>query len=60
MAHNLQKFQSDSSQVEISSEYFIPRKFFWVLDQLGLYFTAINLTLLQIVGNLFVYNQWIF
>ena len=53
MAYNLQKFQIDSSQAEISTNFFIPQKFFCILDQLGLNFDAINLKFVQIVGDRF-------
>jgi len=56
MAYNLQKFQIESSQIEISTNVFIMQTFFCILDQLGLHFNAINLTFAQIVGNTVVYN----
>jgi len=60
MAYNLQKFQIDSSQAEISTNFFIPQKFICILDQLGLNFDVINLKFVQIVGNIIVYNLWKF
>ena len=41
MAYNLRKFQIDSSQTEISTNLFIARKFFYILDQLDLNFDDI-------------------
>ena len=51
MAYNLQKFQSDSSQIEIITKFCILLKFFRILDQIGLLFD-INLKFLQIVGSI--------
>ena len=56
MAYNLQKLPIDSSQIEISTYLFIPRKVFCILDQLGLSFDAINQKFVQIGGDIVVYN----
>ena len=60
MAYNLQKFQIYISQIEIRTNFFIPQKFFCILDQLGLNFNAINLKFVKIVGDKVVYNLWKF
>ena len=63
MAYNLQKFQIDSSQIEISTNFFIPWKFFCILkmeayffaewkDCADLYLWAINLKFFCFIGPL--------
>ena len=43
-------FKLIAQKIEIRTSFFIPRKFFQILDRLGLNFYAINLKFLQFVG----------
>ena len=56
MTYTLWKFHIDSLQIVISTELFISRKYFRILDRLGLNFYAINLKFAQIVDNYMAYN----
>jgi len=53
---NYVTYHVDTSQIELSTNFFIPQKFFRILYLLGLNFNANNLKFSQIVGDIVVYN----
>ena len=57
MAYTLRKSHKDSLKTVISRNFFISRKYFRILDRLGLNFYAINLKFSQIVDSYMAYTR---
>ena len=51
VVYNMKKF---FISIEISTNFFILRKFFCILDKIGINFDAINLKFAQIIENIII------